>query len=568
LSTPYARHVSTRQTPQSEPIPGSHQVPNSAGGFAFAVDDWIRLDRFLILGAEGGSYYASERALTVQNAEAIRRCLEADGRRAVDRIVAISEAGRAPKNDPAVFALAMAAGMGQPEVRSAALAVLPRVCRTGTHLFQFVEAITSFRGWGRALRRAIGAWYAQKEPRVLAYQLTKYQRRSAWSHRDLLRVCHVKFDDGPSHTAVRWAVGKSGTPIANGDPASPLAPIAECEAARAAATADEVVRVIREYRLVRECVPTQWLVDPDVWNALLDEMPLTALVRNLATMTRVGLLTPESNATDRVTAALADGERLRRSRLHPIALLVALRTYAAGRGVRGSGAWIPVPQIVEALDRAFHAAFSAVAPTGKRWLLALDVSGSMAGSMIAGVPGLTARDAAAALALVTATTEPKHHVIGFTGQGFRVVGAAPSTFGGWAAHPNNGGGVEPLPIRPGQRLDDAIRVTSGLPMGPTDCALPMLYALERKLAVDVFVVYTDSETWHGEIHPVQALHRYRQRTGIPAKLVVVAMVSNGFSIADPDDAGMLDIVGLDTSVPQLMNQFAADGGHHPTGDAP
>src|SRR5262249_41257938 len=160
----------TRRTTQPEPIPGSRQVPNSAGGFAFAVDDWARLDRFLVLGAEGGSYYAGERELTVQNAEAVRRCLEADGPRTVGRVGAVSEAGRAPKNDPAVFALAMAAGMGRPETRAAALAALPRVCRTGTHLFQFVDAVAGFRGWGRVLRRAVGAWYAGREPRDLAYQ--------------------------------------------------------------------------------------------------------------------------------------------------------------------------------------------------------------------------------------------------------------------------------------------------------------------------------------------------------------------------------------------------------------
>jgi 60 kDa SS-A/Ro ribonucleoprotein len=60
----YLRQYSTRSTPQSEPIPGSTQVPNSAGGHAWAVDDWQRLERFLILGSEGGSYYASERKLT------------------------------------------------------------------------------------------------------------------------------------------------------------------------------------------------------------------------------------------------------------------------------------------------------------------------------------------------------------------------------------------------------------------------------------------------------------------------------------------------------------------------
>jgi 60 kDa SS-A/Ro ribonucleoprotein len=83
----------------------------------------------------------------------------------------------------------------------------------------------------------------------------------------------------------------------------------------------------------------------------------------------------------------------------------------------------------------------------------------------------------------------------------------------------------------------------------------MLYALERRLAVDAFVVLTDSETWAGQIHPVQALRRYRERTGIPARLIVVGMVSNGFSIADPSDAGMMDVVGWDTAVPQIMADF-------------
>ena len=59
-----------------------------------------------------------------------------------------------------------------------------------------------------------------------------------------------------------------------------------------------------------------------------------------------------------------------------------------------------------------------------------------------------------------------------------------------------------------------------------------------------------------KVHPKEALNQYRERTGIPAKLIVVGMVSNGFSIADPNDGGMLDVVGFDTAVPQIMADFA------------
>src|SRR5690349_2711410 len=155
----FTKHVSTRlrllATPQAEAIPGTTQVPNSAGGYVWAVDHWTRLDRFLVLGSEGGTYYIRERPLTQENAKAVVECLAEDGARVVHRVVEISESGRAPKNDPALFVLAMAAGLGDAETRAAALAALEKVARTGTHLFHWLQYVTAFRGWGRGVRKAV-----------------------------------------------------------------------------------------------------------------------------------------------------------------------------------------------------------------------------------------------------------------------------------------------------------------------------------------------------------------------------------------------------------------------------
>lgn len=185
--------------PQHQAIPGT--VPNSAGGHAFPVDDWTRLDRFLVLGSEGGSYYAGEATLTRDNAQAVLRAIAADGARAVARIVAVSEGGQAPKNDPALFALALAVAAEDLGTRRSALAALPRVARTGTHLFQFAAFAEGARGWGRALRRAVGAWYADQPTERLAYQLVKYRQRDGWSHRDLLQLSHPDVTD-PARAAL------------------------------------------------------------------------------------------------------------------------------------------------------------------------------------------------------------------------------------------------------------------------------------------------------------------------------------------------------------------------------
>ena len=308
---------------------------------------------------------------------------------------------------------------------------------------------------------------------------------------------------------------------------------------------------MREFGLPREALLSAHLASVEVWEALLEDMPMTALVRNLATMTRIGVIAPGSDATAKVVAQLADTDRLRKARVHPIAVLSALRTYASGRGVRGRGEWAPVREVVDALDAAFYASFGNVEPTGKRLLLALDVSGSMTWGCVAGVPGLSPRDASAALALVTAATEKRYEVVGFTsgGLGFRALGRRILAGG---SH-----GLTPLAISPRQRLGDAIRTVSDLPFGGTDCALPMRYAQALGRKIDTFVIYTDSETWAGDVHPAQALRDYRQASGIDARLVVVGMVSNGFSIAVPNDPGMLDVVGFDAATPQLISDFAS-----------
>ncbi|MBL8165182.1 MAG: TROVE domain-containing protein [Anaerolineae bacterium] len=527
--------LNKNQTPQNLPIPGTAMRPNSAGGYSFAVDDWQRLHRFLILGSEGGTYYISERALTVENANAVLACIQRDDERVVREIVAISEAGRAPKNDPAIFALALVASHGGTEARRAAMAALPQVCRTGTHLFQFATYAQSMRGWGRGLRRGVAGWYHARDARGLVYQLVKYRQRDGWTHADTLRLAHPKPSAETQGMIFRWVTHREDAAWAR-DITPPedaaLAFIWAFERAQAAQDVETIVKLIERYDLPREALPTQWLNEAAVWDALLVKMPLTAMIRNLGVMAKVGLLRAHSAAELRVVKRLTDSEALRKARVHPIAMLSALRVYAQGRGVRGDGTWTPTSRVIDALDEGFYRAFQNVEPSGQRVMLALDVSGSMAAGVVAGVPGLTPRDASAAMALVTARTESNYSMSAFQGQ------------------------MVEINISARMRLDDVMKVISGLPFGATDCAQPMLYALERKLAVDTFVIYTDSETWFGSIHPVQALRQYREQMGIAARLVVVAMTSNGFSIADPQDAGMLDVVGFDTATPQMITDFA------------
>lgn len=534
MSIKYLKNSTT--TTQADILPG--QIANSCGAAVYAVDDFKRLERFLILGSEGGSYYATERKLTKENAAAVSRAIATDGLRVVKTIVEISKAGRAPKNDPAIFALALAAKTGDEATRAAAYKALPEVCRIGTHLYHFVafcEAIKGGGGWGRGMRRAVGDWFNTKKVDDLAMQLVKYQARDGWGSRDLLRLAHPTPKDESYKALYRWVTQGYAETAGNGLVLPPL--VEAFEEAKSLGDTDgkRMLALIKDYKLPREAIPTQWLTKPEIWEALLPHMGLTAMIRNLATMTRVGLVAPLSEATKTVVAKLGDTAALRKSRVHPIQVLSALLTYKQGHGVRGTTTWTPVPAVTSALDAAFYGTFDNVTPTGKNTLLALDVSGSMTWGNIAGVPGLTPRSGSAAMALITAAVEPNHHILGFSNQ------------------------LVDVGLRKGMTLDQAIDKIERIPMGSTDCSLPMKWAEKQNAKVEAFQVYTDSETnaYHGE-QPAAVLKRYRNR--VPdAKLIVVGMVSNGFSVSDPNDPGMLDVVGFDTNTPAIIADFVRGG---------
>lgn len=558
------RGVSTRRTPQSEPA-SSKQVKNSAGGYTFQVSRLTRLHRFLMLGTDGGTYYSQERPLTKDNARAVLEFAANDPITLVNEIVDVSINGRAPRQQPAIFALAAATASmgseGSEAGRRAAIAALPTVCRTGFQLFMFATYVEQFRGWGKLLRRGVADWYLQSDVKALTYQVLKYRQREGWTHRDLLRLAHPETSEQDRRMLFDWIARQrhgAEMPVH----VESTRQVVGFEAVQSEQDPQAIADLITEHRLSWEMLPDHALKHKSTWHSLLqsNSLPLGTLIRQLPRLTNLGMFHPTSEFTQEVVRRLTDQDQLRRARIHPVNVLIALKTYASGRSAnpRSRMTWSPSRPIVDALDSAFYKAFKTTTPTGKRIRLALDVSGSMTYS-VAGIPNLTCREASAAMALSVANVESTYDIVGFCASGTPVGrrGYGYYPYSGYQGSNLNQTGLSELSLSPRQRLDDAVRSIDNLPFGGTDCSLPMTHALEHGLEFDAFIVFTDNETWAGRIHPHQALRQYRERTGIDAKLIVVGMTATDFSIADPDDPGMLDIAGFDSNVPNLIQDFIA-----------
>lgn len=527
----------TAQTDQAD----DRQSKNNAGGYSFTVTDRDRFRRFLTIGTSNGTYYVGEAKLTDDSVKFIEKYIASVGVDAINEIVEVSDQGLAPKNDQAIFALAVAFRSNDSDVKNAAKAAVSKVCRTGTHLFMFVGFLKNVTGMGRAKTSAVANWLESKSDDQIAYNAVKYRQRNGFSWRDVLRLSHPK---GLNENLANFMLNKEY------DVSEVPSIVQAFDRLQNAKTEDDVLKVIAAHDNVSwEMIPTEFHKSREVWKYLFKSgIPQMALLRNVTRMARLGLFEDMDFAAD-YAKALADENRIERSRIHPINYLNALVTYEEGQIPRSDYGWAVGrnrdwdvnSKIAKALNDGYKLAFKNVVPSGKRTFVALDVSGSMA-AKASGID-LSCAQVSGAMASFIASTEPYSMIKGFT-SGSR---------GGWGREAV----LTDLGISESDSFNTVMKKISNHSFGGTDCALPMKYAHDNGIEVDLFVVVTDNETWAGVGHPHEWLKKYNKKMGRNAKLAVVAATATEFTIADPESNLMLDVSGFDSSTPKVIADFSA-----------
>jgi 60 kDa SS-A/Ro ribonucleoprotein len=546
--------VGLTATAQIQRILGrTDQLRNNAGGYVFAKDLFTKVEDFLVLGTTGGTYYITEDRLTVDNAGWLIQAIQADGTRVVQLITEVSTARppRAPKNRAAVFALAMVFSCGDPAAVQAAKAAFARVVRTTDHLSMFFGYAKQVHGKaagqgtslvsGRALRSALASWFLAGEVDAIAWKACKARQRvtpagETFALRDALRIAHPKADTAERRALLGWLAGK----VADGEARSQVQAVDAFLSAQAVTTEAAAIAIATERKVPWEFLPSALLASPTVWEALIPHLGVTALLRNLARLTRLGVLGPFAPANEAVAARLRSAEALRNGRIHPMDVFLALRVYLSGQSQPDRRAerhtWTPVAEISDALEEAYEQSSGHVQPSGKRMLVAVDSSGSMSGAWgrnqltLGGSPLGTPYEIGCAMAAILKRIEGGNvHVIDVDTQ------------------------VHPSRITTSTRVRE---IGSWRPSGGgTDLSLPFTHATQRKLKVDGFALFTDGETWAGRQHASQALAAYRRKYNPGARVVLASMVAVGHSIAEPEDAGVLNIAGMDAALPMVATEF-------------
>ena len=528
----FARYINNQvqasnATPATSAIPGreAEMAPNNNGGVSFVIDDWSFYDRFLIIGPQSGNNAKSANELTFDGIEMVKTLVRKDAIRVLRTATEFSLAGRAPKNDSAIIAVALVACFGKPDEQVAAYEAMLDVCRTGTHLFLFVSFLNHFGKWNAAAKRGVAKWYTTKKDDRLAVQLLKYQNRNGWTHRDVLRLGHVKPQSDVQNAMFRKVIGSDKTDLENFLPSL----FEDVRIMHASQDANVVRRVIENNPNISwEMVPTQYLNDQKVLAALLPNMGMTALIRQLGRFSANNLTTPLSSSFKIIRDKLSDVEAIKNGRIHPITILTALKSYKQGYGRSGSS-WTPQHQVSDLLDSAFYSSFTFLEDTGANVMLGIDCSGSMFGCNVNNSV-LTAAEVAACMAMAIAKSHANYFV------------------GGFSRH------FEPLAISPNMKLDQTMEVIRRFNWSSTNISSVAEYATKNRMNVDVFGIITDNDVNMG-IQPTKALEKFRKTVGKNAAQIVVATSMSNFTVADPKDPMQVDIPGFDSHVPAIFAEF-------------
>jgi len=510
-------------TPQTKPLANHpNMVKNNAGGYVFKTNFQQNLERFLLLGSEENTYYADKQTLTEDNARSIIEYIKSSpacATQVLDTVRSFITENKAPKIDPALFVLTLVCTYAPPSVKNGAYQSIQTLCKTATHLFIFVSQVNELRGWSSGLRKGVAKWYTSKLDDKLAYQLVKYRNRAGFTHKDVLRLAHPKALTTTQNTLFQYAVDKFEGNLG-------INLIYGFEEVKKNNDINTTVWWIQKAGLTWEMIPTQFLNEPKVLEALLENMPTTAMLRNLNRFAKAGLTNGLSNTTKKILSKL-EKHHIINSGIHPVNLINTTRTYASGRGDKWDNNWNVNQNIVDALNEACYHAIHNVIPTGKSILVALDVSGSM-NSMVTKT-NMTASQLGAVLAVTMAKVEPLCEIIGFS--------------------------THKVDIPIGKRTTIESASKCSFHGGGTDCAVAFSHALSTGNKYDAIIILTDNETWAGPKHGITLLSEYRKKINKDVKVIEVAMVSNSYTSLPENDPNVLRTVGFDNSLVQVISEF-------------
>lgn len=463
------------------------------------------------------------------------------------------------------------------ELKTAAYKCASNFIRNAEELFQYIKYERALQvNASRGLRRVINDWYIKQElPRLLS-EVTLIRSHHGWTHRDALKVAHVKASDTERRVLLAYACRGLDHARKEAKEEKGLDKTFEkLEAAdhwRRCSDEQKALELIKNKGTGESNeAPGPLIRSAPIWAALVPNMPLEQLASNLGRFHRLGMFRTGQPALEAVVERFGNVEAAKASGLKPADVLVRMKTFERPRPpdvhLRAAQAkkedsehppnddakpvqYSRSHAVTAALGKLLHSTMRNVKATGRRYVIAVELrpKDALLRSCF-GCQPVRYAEAAALLVLQLARAERDVQVLWFNGADVTPVQLA------------NPKGVTLNQLM--QRMREAAETSKpgALP------ARPVRWALDNNRHVDVFVnvlVTGDSpgrvpraERRADDADLVRTLSRYRNRLRQPRSRVFNVALCGRSMQHFPAVPGLLNVAGYSAGVPALLQAFAA-----------
>lgn len=471
----------------------------------------------------------------------------------VNTIGKVHDRGIGIVKESLIFGVAICSCSSRADVKTKAFDLMQKVCAGSMNFLIFIDfrerihrQVKQTTGWSHALRNAVKKWYRRYPPIQMARIIMECPRHNKWSHKDVLALTHIAPSNNEETILFSYIVAglrkttilfKNDSPDEDDEAQKVLQFLEDVTTVRSAQTTGAMVQLMDKLKLSWNFVPISLYRQAELWEQMIMVMPFEIMLENATRMAKLKVLQGNSRTKEKFIARCEDNEAIKESGIHPFEIFAQRETYRDGVGdVKRKPRWLADTSVTAALQTAMLSAMKTnLKSTGKRYFVTIDASDSMK-AHVSNYDRVQCRSAAAFLSLCIAKAENKVIVKAF------------------------GLELPAINIDPTTTVDDIVKLLDAIPLGGCDCARPIIYAKKLKVKVDVFVMFTDRETWCGKTSPVEALKQYRAAVKIPAKLVVVFLNPDNSTrakrMSGAPDRGILEIYGISTSMLQAIGNFA------------
>lgn len=517
----------------------------------------LQIKRFLNYGREAPFYQPGDRFLNKYFEPDCLTSVEALIAQGCDLappiyIIKAFSDGYSAHPESLVYALAFCTRHTNFKLRKYAYIAFKTVCKSSENLFLFVKFASDLaaphKGWGHGWRQVVNNWYLKQNPLELAKNVTRHRGRHFWTHRDIIKLSHPRSLDIAKQAVLKYIM--AGLEVARNEfgdkpDAQPVLNYLQAvEDFKHTKEEDQAARLLEMHDLTLEHIPMHLIKSKEVWAALVPRLPLDVLLRNIKRLARMHFLRNNHIVTTRVLQTLQDQTAIAECNLHPAQVLITLRNFMLSSSrfkyveTDASKPLKPLPppnpKIIEALTQLLESSFKLLVPTGMRYLVVVDTRASMLQGkcwQCSSVPPLLA---ATLLTMSLVKVERDVTVMAFG------IGA-----------------IVPVELTKEMSLQQAHDKLKEIPSTTMELSQPLTWATTSVKKVDVFIIITDNHLRGVNSKPCDALKEYRSVVDMPnTKFVTVALATQDFKVAHPDDPGMLDIAGFDGKVPRVIEAFS------------